>query len=393
MRKEILDKYLESFLKEKNGPAGLACLCAQNYKIVYENYLGFANLEKSLPVTEKTLFRLFSSTKLITCTAALILFERGKYALDDPISRYFPEYRNPKIYVKDEQGAHIEECGKEITVKDCFTMTCGLPYDISDTDVSRLMREREDRLMAVTGRDYDVETEVRAMGEVPLMFVPGTHYFYGYGHDILSALVQNLSGMSTYEFMKKEILDPIGMPDTAYRYRSDEDRARMCTLYAVDSENRKSPTAGARDYWHEPHARYDMGGAGLFSTPIDYLRFTQMLANGGRTEEGRQILSRNTIDLMRTNQLSGEALSDFKKTGSHEPYGYGLGVRTRMPGIGDANSPAGEFGWGGYLGTFNSIDPDHRFSFVYMHQLDPDLNGYYQPRLRAVVYGNIEETD
>ena len=369
----------------------MACLCAKNYKTIYAAYLGYANEEQKIPIDGKTRFRIFSMTKLITCTAALMLFERGKFALSDPLSMYFPEYKNPLIYVKDKEGYHTEKSEKEITIKDCFTMTCGLPYDINEEDVSALMRKREEVLIKEHGKNYDIVSEVRAMAQIPLMFTPGSHYYYGYGHDILAALIQLLSGERTSDFIQKEIFDPVGMTDTAYRYRSEEDRKHMCTPYETDEQGRRHPIPGARDAWHEMDANYDMGGAGLFSTAPDYLKFTQVLANGGKTEEGQQLIGRHTIDLMRTNQLQGAALQDFQNSGKHESYGYGLGVRTRIPGIGDLSAPVGEFGWGGFLGSYNSIDPSSGFSCVYMHQLMPDLNDYWHPRLNAAIYGMLAD--
>lgn len=390
MRKKYMDELLQSFLQMENGPKGCGLMCAQNNEVTYEGCFGYADVEMGIPLSPKTIFRLMSCTKVIVMTAALLLLERGKYYLDEPLERYFPEYANPHIYVKDPDGYHTIKAERKIRVKDAFTMTCGLPYDIAGTEISQMMLDREKILIDEKGWNYDIVSEVRAMGDVPLMFEPGTSWCYGYGHDIVAALIAITSNMTPYEFMKKEIFDPLGMEDTAYRYKNDEHRARMCTLYAPNEDGVYVPTPGPRDRWHEPDANFDMGAAGLYSTLTDYLTFTQMLANGGKTKDGRTILNKNTIDLMRTNALEGKALADFKATGGYECYGYGLGVRTRVSGIADVTAPVGEFGWAGMCGSWTSIDPDHGFSCIYMHQMLPDMNDYLPNKICNAVYSLIE---
>ena len=159
-------------------------------------------------------------------------------------------------------------------------------------------------------------------------------------------------------------------------------------MYRPEEDGSFTPIKGMQDDNHEPDAVYEGGGAGLFSTVRDYLKFTQMLANGG-VYEGRQIIGRKTIDLMRRNMLNDAQMKDFADS-YNEGYGYGLGVRTMVEPAGIANLSAGEFGWTGAAGTWTSIDPSEGVSVVYMHQTMPNNEQYHHHRVRAVAYGCIK---
>ena len=390
MVKRYLDEMLSGFLCLPEGPRGCVCLCARRHEALYEGSFGVANVEKGTPIAPDTVFRIFSLTKLVVCTAAMMLYERGKFLLDDPISDYFPEYASSRLYVPGRDGGYTtREAEQIIRVRHAFTMTCGLPYDIAGHTLSPLMIARTEALAKELGWNYNIVEEVRAMADIPLFFEPGTHWLYGYGHELVAGLTQLLAGKPLHQFLQEEIFEPLGMRDTGYRYRADH-RQRMCTLYKPDGKGGVVPSEGPRDRFHEPDANFDMGSAGLYATPRDYLAFTQMLANGGVTKDGRRLLSRRTIDMMRTNQLSGDALADYQQSNGFG-YGYGYGVRTRLAGPGYDNVPVGEFGWSGWCGSWASIDPSSGFSCVYMHQLLPDQAPYCHPRVRAAVYSLFGE--
>ena len=228
-------------------------------------------------------------------------------------------------------------------------------------------------------------TEVRAMGGIPVAFEPGTHWLYGYGHDIVAGLIQLVSGKTVGQFLQDEIFEPLGMKDTGYRYRDDIE-SRMVSLYKKEDNGKMKKIKGLFDEYHQPDAIYESGGAGLYSTVKDYLKFAQMLANGG-IYNGERIIGRKTIDLMRANHLNSVQLKDF--TNSYlAGYGYGLGVRTLISKAeGHSNGSEGEFGWTGALGTYVSIDPQEGSSIVYMHQMMPNMEEYYHLRVRAVANG------
>lgn len=378
-----MDELLHKFVKE--GPVGCACAVTKNNEILYENYFGYADLEKKTLVNQDTLFRLFSMTKPIICTAGMMLFERGKFLLSDPISEYFPEYKDIMVAVTDEDGTvHIEKAKNPMLVKHAFTMSVGIPYAIGDSVTVREMNKIKNELTLKYGK-YDIVTEVKAMAKVPVEFEPGTHWLYGYGHDIVAGLIQLVSGKKVGEFLKDEIFTPLEMDNTAYRF-CNNNQDRMASFYLRDESGNMMKSPAMMDEFFEPDAVYECGGAGLYSTLRDYVKFSQMLANGG-VYRGEQIIGTKTIDLMRTNQLNEVQLKDFSNS-YLAGYGYGLGVRTMMDmAAGNFNGSIGEFGWTGFAGTYTSIDPKDGSSIVYMHQMMPNMEEYHHHRVRAVANG------
>lgn len=381
-----LTALLEQFVR--NGPAGCGCAVAKEGKILYQGYFGYADLEEKRPVTEDTVFRLYSMTKVIICTAAMMLFERGKFLLNEPIYEYFPEYRDTQVFVtKPDGSADTRKAKNPMLIKHAFTMAVGMPYAFGDSLTAREMARVREELMTKYGR-YDIVTEVKAMGSVPVAFDPGTHWLYGYGHDIIAGLIQVISGKTVGRFLQDEIFDPLGMKDTGYRYR-DSIEGRMASYYRRDETGKMTKIPSFFDVYHAPDALYESGGAGLYSTVGDYLAFSQMLANGG-IYNGQRIIGRKTIDLMRANHLNEDQLKDYQNS-YLAGYGYGLGVRTMLyPAQGHSNGSVGEFGWTGMLGTYVSIDPEEKLSIVYMHQMDPNMEEYHHHRVRAVVNGCLE---
>lgn len=381
-----LSALLEKFTKE--GPAGCGCAVAKDGKVLYEGYFGYADIEEKRPITEDTVYRLFSLTKVVICTAALMLFERGKFLLNEPVYEYFPEYRDTKVLITEPNGnVHIEKTKNPMLIKHAFSMSNGLPYHFGDCISAREMKRIKEELTKKYGK-YDIMTEVKAMASVPLQFEPGTHWLYGYGHDIIAALIQLISGKTVGQFLKDEIFDPLDMKSTGYRYHGDME-SRMASLYRKNDKGELIKIPGYEDQLHQPDAIYEAGGFGLYSSVGDYLKFSQMLANGG-VYNGKRIIGRKTIDLMRTNHLNEVQLKDFG--GSYlSGYGYGLGVRTLMSlSEGHSNGSIGEFGWTGVAGTYVSIDPKEGFSVVYMHQMDPNMEEYHHLRVRAVANGCLE---
>ncbi|MDK2902240.1 MAG: hypothetical protein PWQ93_159 [Clostridiales bacterium] len=380
-----LSNLLKQFVED--GLPGCGCAIAKEGKILHEGYFGYADLEEKRPITEDSVFRIFSMTKVIICTAALILFEKGKFLLHEPIYEYFPEYKDTAVFVTDSNGdVHIEKAKNPMLIKHAFTMAVGMPYPFGDSPIEREMRRISKELSEKYGK-YDIVTEVRAMGSLPIAFEPGTHWLYGYGHDIIAGLIQVISGKPVGKFLYDEIFGPLGMDSTGYRFHDDIEE-RMVSCYKKNEDGTLEKAPGTFDEYHQPDAIYEAGGAGLYSTVRDYLKFSQMLANGGYYN-GQRIIGRKTIDLMRSNQLSEQQLKDFNFNNPYlAGYGYGLGVRTLM-NIAEANSngSVGEFGWTGALGTYVSIDPSERFSIVYMHQMIPNMEVYHHLRVRAVANG------
>ncbi len=382
-----LDDLLKSFVDR--GPAGCACSVIKDGETMYEGYFGYADLETQKPITPDTIYRIYSMTKVVTCTAALILYERGLYLLNDPLYEYLPEFKNPQVYHRTPTGdLYTAPASRPILVKDLFTMSSGLTYggnqNETERQTSKVMEELRQKQAA--GEKYDVRALSKALAEIPLAFEPGTHWKYGLSHDILGAFIEVVSGKSFGQFLKEEIFEPLGMNDTFFRI-PDQKKDRLCSLYNRSDDGTLTKNT-SMDANYQPDATFEGGGGGLLSTLGDYSRFAQMLACGGELD-GVRILGSKTIDLMRTNHLSPQQLADFNWP-YLAGYGYGLGVRVMIdPVAAGSNGSIGEFGWCGLAGTWVMIDPEERLSAVYMQQMLPNFEEYHQPRLRAVIYGAL----
>ncbi len=372
-----------------NGLPGCACMVTKDEKTIYENYLGFADIDKELPITDETIYRIFSMTKVVTCTAALMLYERGLFLLNDPLEDYLPEFKNQRVFEKQENGKYIERpASYKITVKDLFTMTSGITYPGEANETERMTaRAKSDIDQRVRqGEAIDVRTISKMIASIPLAFEPGSQWNYGLSHDVLGAFIEVLSGKTFGQFLKDEIFDPLQMEDTFFNVPENKQH-RISNVYFCNEQG-KLVSAKEADETFQIDFPYENGGAGLFSTLRDYNRFAQMLANGGQLN-GVQIIGRKTIELMSQNHLTLENSNNYNWD-YLKGYGFGLGVRVmEKPTLGGINSSIGEFGWSGMLGTWVLIDPKEKLSAVYMQQMYPNLEAYHQPRLRSVIYGAI----
>ena len=381
-------KAIDEFLSEyvKTGPAGCGVAVAKGGETLYENYFGYANLEEKKPITADTVYRQFSATKIIICTAAMILYERGKFLLQDPIYEYFPEWRDTQVAVTAPDGTvTVRPVKRPIQVADCFNMCMGIGY--GGTDYTHKIMNQVRANLEANDPKYTLRDDIRAMSVVPVAFDPGEHWLYGFGHELVAGMIEATSGMKVSEFLQKEIFEPLGMDHTGYRYFGNM-RENMVTAYQLNPDGTRTPTVGMFDARHEPDATYEAGGAGLFSNVRDYVTFTQMLANGGKLK-GERIIGRKTIDLMRQNRLNDVQMSEF--TNSYlDGYGYGLGVRTLIDPARVSNSSVGEFGWTGAMGTYVNIDPSEQVSVVYMHNSVPNNEEYTHHRIRNMAFGALD---
>lgn len=379
-----LSRLLEEVLEQ--GPIGNGCAVARDGEILFEEYHGVKDLESREPITADSVYRQYSTTKVAVCTGAMMLLERGKFLLNDPIYEYFPEWRETMVAQPEEDGScRVRPAKRPILVRDCFSMAMGIGYDGCDYTHQAAKRVRA-QLRENVG-EYTLRQEIKAMAEVPVAFDPGTHWLYGFGHELVAGLIEVVSGKGVGQFLKEELFDPLDMKNTGYHYFGDI-RERMVTTYLLKEDgSREASPYFQRDELFEPEAKYEGGSAGLFSTVRDYLALTQMLACGGEYH-GRKIMGRKTIDLMRCNQLNDQQLREFQNP-YLEGYGYGCGVRTLMNPAAGVNSSVGEFGWTGMLGTYVSIDPAEKLSLVYMHNLFPNKEAYIHSRIRNIVYGTL----
>ena len=370
------------------GPAGCAISISLNGETVFEHCQGFADAEKGSPIAKDSIFRMYSNTKMLTVTAALKLYEKGLFLLNDPVKEYLPEFARPMVCrYAGNNVMTIEPSSRPITIRDLLTMCSGITYEgdhnMTQSGIAKIKGEFEKK------GGYDTREFIKAIARVPLAFEPGSHWNYGLSHDVVGALIEVVSGKPFGQFLKDEIFEPLKMNDTGF-FITDARRPRLTTLYSR-RDGKLVPNC-ADDFNYEASHRYESGGAGVLSTLPDMTRFAVMLCAGG-TLEGERILGRKTIDLMRRNHLSEQPLLDFEKACWEflSGYGYGLGVRVMIdPSGGGCNGTVGEYGWAGAAGTWVLVDNEEKLAVVYLHQMKPNnMEEYCHPRLRAAIYGEL----
>ncbi len=358
-------------------------------KEVFSFQSGFEDVKNKIPMSENLLFNIYSCSKPITVLAALQLYEKGYFLLDDPLYSFIPEYRD--IYINKSNGDRIK-ANNPITLRHLFTMTSGLTYN---TDTAAFKKAKE----ITNGRMNTLDT-IKCLAADGLSFEPGEAWQYGLNHDVLAAVVEVISGKKFRDYVKENILLPLEMKDTYYHNENVIERVAKQYQYINSNEtnivkqqsDRNNQTKSGRIeevgkavsliFGEE----YDSGGAGITTSVEDYSRFSSALANNGISENGEQIISSNSIKMLKENQLNEHQIKYFNWP-QLRGYGYGLGVRTMIDRVkAGSNGSIGEFGWGGAAGATVLIDTDLNLSMFYTHHMLNPQEEYYQPRLRNVLY-------
>ncbi|GLX66731.1 serine hydrolase domain-containing protein [Paenibacillus glycanilyticus] len=346
---------------------------------VFRYRSGLSNLEEETPIEEGRIFRMYSMTKIMTCVAALRLVEQGKMLLNDPLSAYLPEFAQMNVRKRLPDGRVVfEKAEKPILVRDLFTMTAGLSYDIGSPSIQQAVEQTEGKL--------PLRAFAEALAKEPLVFEPGTRWNYSLCHDLLAALVEVVDGRRFGAYIQEEITGPLGMRDTGFDL-SAEQLSRLVPQYEYKDELGKPVRKDGNGY--RLGTEYESGGAGLLSTVSDYALFLNALTNKGTSPDGVRIVSPATIDLMRTDHLTERTRGDFGWE-QLKGYGYGLGVRTHVSqAVSGSLSPLGEFGWSGAGGCMAIVDPDSGLTVMYAQHLLNNQEPYSHPRLRNIVYANL----
>ena len=382
---EPLTAFLDSLYDNYGVPAS-DTIVYKDGKIVYRHMTGYSDAERTVPTSENDLFRMFSATKVSTCTAALKLVEEGKLGLDDPVSKYLPAYAN--LTVKQKDGS-IAPAKNVMTIRHLFTMSGGLDYDMRRGGAGKILDEK--------GEEAGTVEVCNAFAEGPLDFEPGTHYQYSLCHDVLGAVIEVVSGMSFGEYLKKAIFNPLGMKDTTF-HTTPEQTARVSEMVDCDDVTwRPTPIGKGADFRLSP--KYESGGGGLTSSANDYILLGAALANKGTAMNGYQLLKPETVELFRTAQLDPVRHLDMQTRFPYMVgYDYGLGVRTF---VNDEGSPAakGHFGWDGAAGFLIIADPDNNMSYIFAEDVmhcHPS-GKIIHPMIRDLVYlclrGDIRKTN
>ncbi len=367
---------LDAFMAKmpERGVPGCELMVTKDGETVYRTGVGYSDAEKTRPVSNRDLYWLYSASKVITCLAAMRLWEEGKFDLSDPVSKYLPEFG--KLTVRREDGS-VTPAEHVMTMEHIFTMRGGLDYDITKEPICREI-----------AKGSGTREIVAAMAESPLCFEPGSHYKYSLCHDVLGGVIEVIAGMRFGEYLKKIFFEPLGIVDMGF-VPNDEQKKRIADMYWFhDGMGYAEQIPSENGYLLTD--TYESGGAGLFGSVDEYMKIVTPIACGGTAKNGYRLLKPETIALLGENHLHEVAMEDMIST----QFGYGFGLCGRVhvnPTYSLSPTPVGEFGWSSATGHHVLIDPTNRITMHYaMHIKGSNYASRKStPVIRELVYEGI----
>jgi CubicO group peptidase (beta-lactamase class C family) len=382
-----IDKTVQEYI-DNHWLNGAEAIIYKNGRLVYHKAFGFDDPDKKIPMQKDAIFRIASQTKALTSTAILILYEEGKLLLDDPVSKFIPEFSSQRVLDKfnaADTSYTTLPAKRAVTIRDLLTHTSGIGYaEIGTPEMNAIYAKNHIRA-GLSIIDASLLEKMKLLGTLPLQFQPGEKWMYGLNTDLLGCLVEMISGMNLEDFIRKNICEPLGMKDTFFNLPPDK-FSRLTTVFSEDSLHhiiRWSPRFRQIDPDYPKITKhYFSGGAGLCSTAADYAIFLQMILNGG-IYNGHRILARRTVEMMTRGQL------DFLFNGI-DNFGLGFGVVTEKGGIKGPESE-GSFFWGGYFGTTYWADPKEKLVCLFMTQQNPNSHGDIAEKFKELVYQAISD--
>jgi CubicO group peptidase (beta-lactamase class C family) len=388
LAKERIDSTLKA-LVDSGSIAGVSALIFEKDKEVYFNAFGYADAEGKTPMDRNTIVRIFSMTKPVTGVALMKLYEEGKFQLDDPLSKYAPEFANQKVFKGyDAKGKMIlEEPHRPITIRDITRHTAGFVGNQPDTttEFGKMVKKKD-----VMNLENTLTVMAERLGSLPLTFHPGEQWSYGPSVDVQAFLVERLSGKPFDQYVKENILDPLKMNTTHYVVE-EKDRKNLAAMYRKDEKGalQRVPDEDANKFYNKKWP-LTPGGWGLTSTVDDYQRFARMLVKKGNLENA-MILKPETVTLMSTNQLA-DSVTERMWLPSKGRVGFGIdfAVRTAAPETAEENNGAvGEFFWDGAASTLFWVDPKNELTAVLFVQIFPFDRALHK-KFRDAVYGRYQ---
>jgi CubicO group peptidase (beta-lactamase class C family) len=399
-RLERIRPALQHYVDHSNY-AGFNTLVWRRGRLVQAAQIGWQDREADVPMAADTLFRIYSMTKPIVCSALMTLYEEGRVQLVDPVAKFIPAFAKTQVMQAD--GSLVDQNPlRPLQVRDLMTHSCGLTYDFfEDYPIGADYRRAE--LMHNPGRT--LEALISELAQIPLAFHPGTNWHYSLGIDVAAHLIEVIADQPVGDFLRERLFRPLGMGDTGFGV-AEADRGRLAAMYGHPDLLAKDMTflqlyghflqgnTGRREvqdtYPSDQPEIFQRGGLGLFSSASDYLAFASMLIDG-RAPDGRPILGRKTLELMHTNHIPAAQLP-FKLGGAPMPgWGFGIGSRVAMDvGQIGVSGSGGEFGWSGAAKTYYWVDPVEELVGVLMTQF---MIGFDLPEnaFRAAVYQAIDD--
>jgi len=364
--------------------AGAVGLIARDGRIIYNRSFGFSDPENKTPMQTDAIFRIASQTKAIVSIGLMMLFEEGKFLLDDPVSKYIPEFANPQVLdkfnAKDSTFTTVP-AKREIRIRDLLTHTSGIDYaGIGSPEMKAIYTKAG--ITAGFGSDKrTIGDDIKLLGKQPLVHQPGEKWTYGLNVDVIGYLIEVLSGERLDQYLENRILKPLGMNDT-YFYLPAEKQARLVKVNTENADHHVVSMPQEMVNYPLLKGTYFAGGAGLSSTTKDYAIFLQMLLNKGKYN-GTRFLSRRTVELITSNQIGDLSLGADK-------FGLGFQITTKA-GQAILGVSEGSFSWGGYFGTVYWADPRERLVCLLFMQQFPLSHGEISSKFKALVYQALDD--
>jgi CubicO group peptidase (beta-lactamase class C family) len=372
---------------ERNRLPGAVIAIARGGKLVYHKAFGFRDKEKGIPASTDTIYGLASMTKIMTSVGALTLTEKGELPLQSPLSDYYPDFANMQVGTASADGkVTLEPTKRPILIHDLFRHTSGLTYGGRPDGGSPVAAQYPSGTQAA----YIGNTQafIDTITKLPLVHQPGTVFEYSFSTDVLGAVVEKVSGKSLGGYLSEVLWKPLGMTDTGFQVPDDkrERVARSLTTNPITGKP-QNPT------YLEKQTSFDCGGACAFGTIGDYVRFGQMLLNGGSLD-GAQILSPQFVAHMTSNHLGPEIKNRVAVVEPHRAgYGFGLGVAVRLEqGLAAVPGSAGEYSWNGANGTGFFVDPKEELVVAFGTAAPGEIRKYYREQIQNLVYGAMNST-
>ena len=350
-------KLLDSFIEM--GVPGFDCIVLKDGEPIFRRTKGFSNLEAKVQMNGKERYNIYSCSKLITCIAALQLYEKGLLGLDDKLSDYIPEFEN--MQVTCDNGT--QKARNPILIRHLFNMTGGFSYNTNTVTITAAQNETNGRC--------DTGETVKYLAKNPLCFEPGEAWRYSFCHDVLAAVVEVVSGERFGLYVKKNIFDPLGMKNSTFLLPTEE-LETICEQYIFDANTKTAKNCGKNIMYYKFGQMYESGGAGAISTLDDYIKLLEAV------RKGDSIIKRETVDLMLCDCMT-DKLREFYW---YPDYGYGLGVRTPMTDMGTT-----DFGWGGAAGAYWAVDRENGITMYYAQHM---LNSPNKQE-RYILYATVKE--
>ncbi|MGD0847308.1 serine hydrolase domain-containing protein [Bradyrhizobium sp.] len=365
---------------------GAVIAIARHGKLVVFDAYGWRDKAAGVAMTTDTIFNIASMTKPMTTVGALMLYERGKILIDEPLAKYFPKFAQMRVAARDPAGEPVAEtvpANRPITIQDLMRHTSGLVYGGRG---NTLVHKMYPAGSGDAARDYDATAFTDKLASLPLLYQPATVWDYGFGLDLLGLTIEQISKQTLGQYLQANLFTPLGMTDTGFSI-SPERAARYARPLPVDPDTGKPQTRSPE--LTEP-LKFECGGGCAASTASDYLRFALMLMNGGRSGEAH-LLGRKTVDYMLSDQL-GPNIRNL--VGNADPtradFGFGLGLAVRTtPGVVRMMGSVGQFTWPGASGTDWWVDPKEELAVVYLSAAPGPIRWHYRQKINALVYQAI----